>query len=255
MSEPGRNDPCHCGSGKKYKKCHGDATGAPNGIELWKRTIEMDQRLMTQVTKLGISRYGEKGFDPFFLEPEDEHRHGEECDHDNDEVLFADVSFPLALFTDEKFGAPIAQQFLDTKSAFIAADERAWLQAQLKTQFSLWQLTAMGVGGEITLKDRLTDREVTVIDGEVHDDGKKNDLMLARVIDHEARSVMTSIHPEIVEADDADDAVTHVKEALAAAPKTDTYGTQLALVDAWNDVVYGDDEEDEEEVEDEATSV
>jgi uncharacterized protein len=22
-NEPGRNDPCHCGSGKKYKKCHG----------------------------------------------------------------------------------------------------------------------------------------------------------------------------------------------------------------------------------------
>jgi hypothetical protein len=22
MSNPGRNDPCHCGSGKKYKKCH-----------------------------------------------------------------------------------------------------------------------------------------------------------------------------------------------------------------------------------------
>jgi uncharacterized protein len=23
---PGRNDPCHCGSGKKYKKCHGSGT-------------------------------------------------------------------------------------------------------------------------------------------------------------------------------------------------------------------------------------
>ena len=22
-NEPGRNDPCPCGSGKKYKKCHG----------------------------------------------------------------------------------------------------------------------------------------------------------------------------------------------------------------------------------------
>jgi uncharacterized protein len=22
-AEPGRNDPCSCGSGKKYKKCHG----------------------------------------------------------------------------------------------------------------------------------------------------------------------------------------------------------------------------------------
>jgi uncharacterized protein YecA (UPF0149 family) len=25
---PGRNDPCWCGSGKKYKKCHGAAAGA-----------------------------------------------------------------------------------------------------------------------------------------------------------------------------------------------------------------------------------
>lgn len=22
MASPGRNDPCHCGSGKKYKNCH-----------------------------------------------------------------------------------------------------------------------------------------------------------------------------------------------------------------------------------------
>ena len=25
----GRNDPCPCGSGKKYKNCHGKAAGAP----------------------------------------------------------------------------------------------------------------------------------------------------------------------------------------------------------------------------------
>ena len=30
-NEPGRNDPCHCGSGKKYKKCHLISDGtAPN---------------------------------------------------------------------------------------------------------------------------------------------------------------------------------------------------------------------------------
>jgi hypothetical protein len=27
MSKPGRNDLCHCGSGKKYKKCHGPKEG------------------------------------------------------------------------------------------------------------------------------------------------------------------------------------------------------------------------------------
>ncbi len=31
MSQPGRNDPCPCGSGKKYKKCCLLATGAPAG--------------------------------------------------------------------------------------------------------------------------------------------------------------------------------------------------------------------------------
>jgi hypothetical protein len=27
----GRNDPCHCGSGKKYKKCHGAAAARARG--------------------------------------------------------------------------------------------------------------------------------------------------------------------------------------------------------------------------------
>jgi len=27
----GRNDPCPCGSGKKYKKCHGAGEGPPQG--------------------------------------------------------------------------------------------------------------------------------------------------------------------------------------------------------------------------------
>jgi hypothetical protein len=30
----GRNDPCHCGSGKKYKKCHEAADDAKKSAEL-----------------------------------------------------------------------------------------------------------------------------------------------------------------------------------------------------------------------------
>ena len=32
--KPGRNDPCHCGSGKKYKKCHETADAAKDSAEL-----------------------------------------------------------------------------------------------------------------------------------------------------------------------------------------------------------------------------
>jgi len=29
MEKIGRNDPCHCGSGKKYKNCHEKLSGTP----------------------------------------------------------------------------------------------------------------------------------------------------------------------------------------------------------------------------------
>ncbi len=34
MSKIGRNDPCHCGSGQKYKKCHLAADDAAKSAEL-----------------------------------------------------------------------------------------------------------------------------------------------------------------------------------------------------------------------------
>ena len=36
MREPGPNEPCPCGSGKKYKKCHGRIGGG--GMEAIKRS-------------------------------------------------------------------------------------------------------------------------------------------------------------------------------------------------------------------------
>lgn len=37
---PGRNDPCHCGSGKKYKKCHEDQDANATHAVLEKKWAE-----------------------------------------------------------------------------------------------------------------------------------------------------------------------------------------------------------------------
>src|SRR5690242_14430843 len=37
---PGRNDPCHCGSGKKYKKCHEDKDAQAKHLMLEKQWQE-----------------------------------------------------------------------------------------------------------------------------------------------------------------------------------------------------------------------
>jgi hypothetical protein len=40
---PGRNDPCHCGSGKKYKKCHEDKDAAATHTVLEKKWAESEK--------------------------------------------------------------------------------------------------------------------------------------------------------------------------------------------------------------------
>jgi hypothetical protein len=40
---PGRNDPCHCGSGKKYKKCHEDKDATMTHTVLEKKWQEAEK--------------------------------------------------------------------------------------------------------------------------------------------------------------------------------------------------------------------
>ncbi len=55
----GRNDPCPCGSGLKYKNCHLRAAGeVPPTERLWQRLHELSQRLPTDLLRFVKSRYG-----------------------------------------------------------------------------------------------------------------------------------------------------------------------------------------------------
>src|SRR5689334_22645518 len=45
---PGRNDPCHCGSGKKYKKCHEDQDAAAKHTILEKQWTEAEKAAAKQ---------------------------------------------------------------------------------------------------------------------------------------------------------------------------------------------------------------
>lgn len=42
---PGRNDPCHCGSGKKYKKCHEDQDATATHAVLEKKWAEGEKEV------------------------------------------------------------------------------------------------------------------------------------------------------------------------------------------------------------------
>lgn len=63
MSKVGRNDPCYCGSGRKYKKCHGSAGEPEKKVEPSKESngekmdlSQLDPKKMDMKTMWKLSR-------------------------------------------------------------------------------------------------------------------------------------------------------------------------------------------------------
>jgi hypothetical protein len=54
MPKIGRNDPCHCGSGKKYKRCHGAQEASSGGSRLMLLTVA---GLMLAALIVGIASF------------------------------------------------------------------------------------------------------------------------------------------------------------------------------------------------------
>jgi len=57
----GRNDPCPCGSGKKYKRCHGVSTPAPSAMEKSGIQAELD-KLLRRTKAEELQRQEQQGF-------------------------------------------------------------------------------------------------------------------------------------------------------------------------------------------------
>ncbi len=53
--EIGRNDPCPCGSGKKYKKCCGSPKLSSRSISVVKEGVGSLQQRISGITKSGIT--------------------------------------------------------------------------------------------------------------------------------------------------------------------------------------------------------
>ncbi len=71
----GRNDPCPCGSGKKYKHCCGKTEQQPPVDLFWKRVGEFLENYTDKLAKFSIKRAGNYAYtmavDEFFLWPEE----------------------------------------------------------------------------------------------------------------------------------------------------------------------------------------
>src|SRR4051794_28490895 len=65
MAETGRNDPCPCGSGKKFKKCcaAGEAVVVPDETRRALAMHNSDQQVVDEMLRWLKKRYGQEWFE------------------------------------------------------------------------------------------------------------------------------------------------------------------------------------------------
>ncbi len=197
----GRNDPCPCGSGKKYKKCHLDADRAREAAGPEGESVhDMDRRLVQGIGRFGIDRYGEHWLEEL------------ERGFGNDEAVLQ-ILIPWVGWTADVDGKRIAESFLQQNGSRLSSEERDWFQAQLAAWLSLWEVTHVEPG-RIDVRDLLTGERRSVREMMGSKIVVARDTMLARVVDFRGTSYFGGMYGRTLPPVDAGGVLDVIRRKL-----------------------------------------
>lgn len=168
----GRNDPCPCGSGKKFKRCC--ANGGP---------LAMAQRVPFVLQRMAHYATGPDGHDTMLglaLSAAGGHENAVEAIR-----RFLDDPFLVDVAVHE---GGLGEEYADQRGPLLAADEVSLLEQVLDEPRRLWEITAVVQGESLTLRDTASGDELTVTEHAGSDGREVGELLLARatVVDGEA---------------------------------------------------------------------
>ena len=222
----GRNDPCPCGSGKKYKKCHLDAgpvpQRAPSHIEIVR---EMDVRVVT-----AMAHYASKRFGPGWL--------AADLARDPDAL---NMLLPWSTWTAVVGPTSVAAAFLEANGRRLSPEERDWCAAQQVAWPSIWEVTQ--VQPELLVVRDLLTGETRSISDDQASAAVARDTLLARVIDYRGHSYFGGVHRCLLPVSEAAAVIEDVRAKLnwsgGAVPiaRLQNRDVGLLLIDGWTDAL------------------
>ena len=133
MANVGRNDPCPCGSGKKFKKCCANAEAEQRSPEA-RRALEfhrLDQELAEQMLRWARKKRGAAWLREALGEYFDDFDQ-----RDDEHQLFV----PWALHHFQQDGNTVAREFSEDPRSQLSTDAREWLAAQGRAWLSVWEV-------------------------------------------------------------------------------------------------------------------
>jgi hypothetical protein len=152
--KPGRNDPCWCGSGKKYKKCHlaadeesergGSVKGEAKPIH-----VRLLDELIGSMTKWHSKKDLERAVSVYFGRPPD--AVSEELEDDDRRAGF--LEWYVHDYRPATSGRTIIEEHLRRRGGGLPAAEREWLESWRAARFGLWEIQSVNEGEGVEVKD------------------------------------------------------------------------------------------------------
>jgi hypothetical protein len=226
---PGRNDPCHCGSGRKYKKCHLRNDERAGGEESRVAALHaLDERLVTEISAFAFARFGVEA-------------RAWVGDFD-DPALALPLAMPWSVYHFCVQGRPAFEWFLEEANPRPGADERLWLDAQRASWLSVWEVIEVRPGEGLRLRDLLTEEERRVQEILGTETLVKRDCILARVVELDEAAVLGGTHPRPLPPTEAAEIVRRARGRLRrkrAVPPDRLRDEKLGryLIRLWEDAV------------------
>jgi hypothetical protein len=193
---PGRNDPCWCGSGKKYKKCHLDADqqpvreapamgGAPAGREAPALPRELDglrQRLGDFLAETVPPRDRDRAIEEFLdgAEP-------------GEDLALALVDWVIHDWVSPKLGRTVLQEYLRRHGARLVPRERELIESWSRSFVGLYEVREVKAGTGIEVKNLISDEVFFVHDVSLSKQVVRWDGLLARVVEGERGQEVTGL--------------------------------------------------------------
>lgn len=201
-AKPGRNDPCHCGSGRKYKRCHlaldaSEAAGSHGARDL----RELDTYLVDRLFAFAMRRFGHawRGSDTLFPDARREN---------------AQLAVPWDLYHRRIDGATVLEWYLRENGAHLTREEQAMLAAQRAAWVSVWEVLAVQPGKQIQLLDLLSGEQRTVEEATASQTLVVRDTIVGRVVDHQGVSWLAGLHPRLLPPREAAEVVRAARKRL-----------------------------------------
>jgi hypothetical protein len=186
----GRNDPCPCGSGLKYKNCHQSGAGqSPSTEELWQRIHELCRRLPAELLRFVSNRYGrpllEEAWMQFTLFKEGP------FDPESTHVpvfmpwFFYEWEpnpFDTVLPKAEAEGFTVASAYLSRRGRYQDALTVRYLTACRDSAFSFLDVLEVSPGSGFTVRDALTGWDGEVIEKTASQTLQRGDILFAKAV-------------------------------------------------------------------------